>query len=213
MLDSRLLATIDKIGKQIENANELDGNTINSVAQNIPEWQEYIKETGDFIDRFLYCDEIYDNLMNAGIIFELKDGSKWECTEENYKCILHSYFDYSNFIGTTVFQSLDKKNLFKCADCSSFLKSCDDTLNKYYPSHDGYLLFPIEWTNEGIIAWCKKKEKNEQEYEKEQKGRYEGRRQDYLNSVYKDCTTCIHMKNNECEYSNNEDECDDWEEI
>lgn len=213
MLDERLLITIAKIGEQIENVNELDCDTINSIASNIPEWQEY---SDGYHEDFLFSEEIYDNSTwlneENKVVFTLKDDSKWMYIRTTYNCILHSRWDYNNEIGTKVFKSLDNDNLYKCADCGAFLKSCADIKDKYYPSCNEWLLFPTEWTNEGIITWCKKREDKQQEYETERERRNEGRRQDYLNSIDRDCATCIHMRNNKCEYSDHEDECDDWEE-
>lgn len=222
MLDQRLLITIKKIGQEIENANELDADMINIIAKDIPEWQEY---SDGCDEEFLLNEEIYDNSSWVNekneIVFTLKDNSTWRYIRNNYKCILHSYSDYNNLIGETVFQSLDNDKLYKCADCGAFLKSHDDILYEYYPSHDDWLLFPIDWTDAGIIAWCKKREEKQQKYEAEREERYERRREDYYNSMDKDCSNCCHMKHGECEYGNcgcesddiDEDtECEDWEE-
>jgi hypothetical protein len=215
MLDERILSTIEKIGQEIKNANELNIDLINTLAENILEWQEYKEETGEF--NLLDCEEVFENSnwMNDKnkISFKLKDGSTWRYVSYAYNCILHSFND----VPKAVFQCADNENLFKCSDteCNKFLKQSDDIVREYYPSNNNNLLFPIEWTDSRIEAWCKKRENKQQDYEDEREKRYELRRMELLANA--DCSTCCHMKHSCCELGNNEDEafediCEDYEE-
>lgn len=214
-MNERLEISINKIGQQIRNANDLSVDIINKIGKTIPEWQEDYCDFGEF--DFLYNEEVFDNAINRDnkIIFTLQDGSRWRYLRDEYRCILHP-FDNMFDEGTRIFQCLDEENLFKCGDCNTFLRQREDITKNYYAVDGDFILFPIGWKDNGIIAWCKKREIKEQEYEEQRYENYLGRRQDYLNSIDKDCSTCIHMKHSECEYTypeyNNETgECEDWE--
>lgn len=217
MLDEKLIITLQKVGQQIENANCLDSYAINVLAKDIPEYMDYL-EGGE--EDFLDSEEIYESATwlneNNEVVLTLKDGSKWKYIRSSYRCIMHSFTDYSNSIDVSVFQCLDKENLFKCSDCGHFLQSYNGKIDMSF--QDEELLFPRDWNDIGIEAWCKKREIKQKEYEAKQEERRVGREKDYYNLNGGDCWNCIHMKHSECEYGNDYDyeeeceKCEDWEE-
>lgn len=216
-MDERLEITINKIGQQIRNANDLSCKNINEVGKTILDWQNEFTDSDVGTFNFLSEEEIFDDAIELDnkIIFTLQDGSKWRYVRAEYKCILH-HFNNMFDEGTNIFQCLDEENLFKCGDCNTFLRQRDNIVKNYYFNDSTGVLFPIGWKDNKIIAWCKKREKQEDKYTEESYRNYLGRRQDYLNSIDKDCDTCIHMKYGECEYSypeydNETGECEDWE--
>jgi hypothetical protein len=200
--------SIKKIGQQIGNANDLSCGSINEIGKTILDWQ-YRFAIGKF--DFLNDEEIYDNSakLDTKIIFTLQDGSKWRYTRGCHQCILHSFFDISNEIGVNIFECLDEKNLFKCGDCNTFLRKREDITKNYYAVDGGFLLFPKEWNDNGIIAWCKKRQKQEDEYEEEKDLRELWRKEsEKERSNYETCFTCIHS--DVC-FIDEDDGCDDWE--
>lgn len=210
-LTKREIEFIQKVGQRVKNANELGVLTINCEALQIEEIREYLGE-----EDFLYTDKIFDNMVyfNNDIIFTLKDESRWRAIRDTYNCILEDHSQVTT-ISNIVFQSLDNPSLFKCGDeCGKFLKAQDEICNKYYLNNDELLLFPIDWNENGIISWCKKQQKKYEECTEKTRERFYGRQQDYINSIDKDCSNCIHMKNCNCEFGNvkYEDNCEDWEE-
>lgn len=197
----RLKIIVRKIGEQIENANELDTRKINAIVSDMPELKELTecREEDFFNYETIYDNTTYVNDENI-CTFTLKDNSRWRYIRNTYKCILHpaNHFNYSD---EAVFQCLDNKELFKCGDddCNKFLKSKDEIVEKFYPSNVEYILFPSEWTDNGIEAWCKKRESKQEEYEERRNLRnlVSEERERLFES---DCSHCEHMKRGECEF-------------
>lgn len=225
MLDERILTTIEKVGQEIKSANELDIELINTLAEKIPEWQEYKNEIEN--SELLYCEEVREEIMgNYGISITLKDKSTWNIVttwSTEQKCIKHKLFPKGiedNEI--YIFESLDD-DLYLCDECKTFGKKHPEILNKYSSCEENSnnWIFPRDWTEEGIESWCKKREIQQEEYEDRRIEREleridEGFERQERRMLFADCYNCSHMKHNECEYGNNydfdEEYCEDWEE-
>lgn len=202
--------TIKKIGQQIRNANDLNCENINNIGKTILDWQ------GDFADSdvgtfdFLNEEEIYDDAVefNNNLIFTLQDGSRWRYIRDGYKCILHSFNNMFDE-GTYIFQCLDEENLYKCGDCNKFLREREDITKDYNAVYRGLLLFPKEWNDNGILVWCKRRQKQEDEYEEEKNLRELWRKESEKERYnYETCSTCIHS--DVC-FIDEDDGCNDWE--
>lgn len=165
-MDERLESTINKIGQQIRNANDLSCENINEIGKTILDWQYEFADSDVGTFDFLNEETIFDDAIELDnkIIFTLQDGSRWRYLRDEYKCILHPFNNMFDE-GTRIFQCLDEENLFKCGHCNTFLRQKEDITKNYYAVGGNFILFPIGWKDNGIIAWCKKREIKEQEYE------------------------------------------------
>lgn len=219
MIDKRILITIEKVGQKINSAIELDVNLINGLAEEIQEWNDYKDNSEDY--EFLYSEEVYGEIRDNCLEITLKDGSNWNIvttwtTEQQCikHCLFHNSFDNERYI----FESKDEDNLYLCDECKTFGKKHPEILNKYLSciEYADKWIFPREWTDEGIEAWCKKRENKQKDYENKQEERFSARQERVR--LDGDCSTCCNMKHGECKYGNDQDEnfefmCDDYEEM
>lgn len=145
--DEQLLMLIEWLEK-FENINHLP---------TIDKFLDYVYEMFEDPDGF------YDNKYDYGFSFTLKDGTDVELVYGEYECILHSASgkEYSED-GMYIYKIIDPENtIFICASCLTRLKQKPEITEKYDVAgiYSEDILFPIHWTDNGIEAWCKKREK------------------------------------------------------
>jgi len=152
-------------------------------------------------------EEFYGNRFE-GFIFTLRDGTVCDLTYAVHECILHTYSEKKYFeSGEYIYETNDT---YICASCltklqpkPNILRQYDMFTNEYFDDSEK-ILFPIDWTDEGIHSWCKKRQKKQSEHVHRE-----------LEKAYSnnDCSNCEHMIKSECEYGLGEYKlgCESWE--
>lgn len=141
-------------------------------------------------------DEDFEQI--EGIEVTIKDGSK---------VILER-----NISDNNCFKDKDHWDFYHIVDDNSYIcLECGLRQKVYeYGSFCSSISLPADWKENGIKAYLQRRVEREEERSKESHLRYEERIR-----LYSDCSNCIYMENNKCEYGNEEysDEfCEDWEE-
>ena len=127
----------------------------------------------DNVNQLPTIDDIFtssdSDFWYGDIDFVLKDGTRCTLSYGDYNCIQHSFSDQkNNSEGLYIYKVSD--DLFICASCLTLLQSKPDILKQYdcfineYMNETESLLFPKNWTDEGIYAWCSKKQQKDEEY-------------------------------------------------
>ncbi len=180
---------------------------------------ENVNQLSTIEDIFSYLRDNFDDTeafslnIHDGIFFILKDDTSVELTYSENECVLHSFSDKKYSEAGLYIYKINGGDLYICADCLTRLKPRIEISEEYddsdgYYSND-YYLFPVNWTDNGVIEWYKKRSKKQSEYFYNQ----ELRKQED-ERLYDDCSNCIHMKQGECENGleeYNKEYCEDHE--
>ncbi len=129
----------------------------------------------------------------------IADGTVIELETLEHKCFADSRNEWT-------FYHVANSDIYICAECGLWQKSYSDLKNEIeYIEDSEELLLPYDWNINGVKAYLNKRMVKQKEresnyiiYEREKTG-------------YGECWNCIHMKKSECEYNNDEDECEDFE--
>ncbi len=175
-----------KIIEMIENAENIN---------RLPLYDDFKKAINDEDFESLY-DEDYDEIGWKEIT--IKDGTKviLERNISDNNCFKdRDHWDFYHIVND---------DSYICLECGLRQKVHE------YGSFCSSVSLPADWNEHGIKVYLQRRIEKEEERSRESRLRYEERIR-----LYADCSNCIHMKHDECEYCNEEysDEfCEDWEE-
>lgn len=176
---------LKRVGQSIANINEFTESKLNELITKSDEWKALGYEEDDW--NHFATDETIQMLEDDGeFIVTLEDKTKIKRLRFDYKCILHSTVVVE---GTEVYR-VGGGNLFICADCNTMLKANADIVDKFDTfRNDDTLLFPADWNDNGVRAWCKKR----QDKDAIRSERYSQRREAIFNMKQQDhCPHCPH---------------------
>lgn len=143
-----------------------------------------------------------------GEIIEIKDGTTIELENLQHSCFADRRNEYT-------FYHIVDTDIYVCADCGlkqrayeNFKKEVEFFEDELY---EDILLLPLDWNERGIKAYLQKRVKKQEEYEQRAELRRLAKQEEY-ERLYATCWNCANMKNNECIYNMEDEECCDmWE--
>ncbi|MGL5480227.1 MAG: hypothetical protein ACRDCB_14395 [Clostridium sp.] len=178
---------------------EIVGDLINSESINdLPYVNSY--ESDD-------SGEILNDIFSECCEFTTKDGTRVICEKYSCECFndKEQHWDFYNI----------DNEFYICAECGMKMKYYSDIWNEVIEQFnlEEYLYkeiaLPKDWNKNGIRKYYENYFKRQKSYEdRSEQRRIAMEREHFLDYG---CSDCIHMKQCECEYGNDEDDCDDYE--
>lgn len=155
----------------------------------------------DFNEDYSYFCECFDEEFDeiAWKEIKIKDGTK--ITLEKCVSDTNCFDDNDHWY----FYHVKENDTYICMDCGLRQKDYGYMVDEFCCS----VLLPAYWNKKGVEIYLKRRAEREEKKSRERCLRYEERLR-----LYADCSNCIHMKNAECEYGNDDLEyegCEYWE--
>lgn len=135
------------------------------------------------------------DIFNENFIMKIKDGTKVIFERCANSC-------FSNKNHWYLYNIIDE-DIYICMECGLWQKPYNDLKEEVgYSDFGDEVLLPFDWDEKGIKSYLRRKANRQEEHEV---------RKEREELFYSDCCCCIHMKHDECEYGNDEEECGDFE--
>lgn len=120
--------------------------------------------------------------------------------------------------GNRCFNSKDEwcfyvvEDIYICAECGLMQKSYDEIKEEIGYIDDIFIkLLPVNWNINGVKSYLKSGVIRQQLLNERENSYYRVNRNRF--NFFRDCSTCIHMKNYECIFGNDDynEDCEDYE--